>query len=99
VAAVEVWRAGDVATLYGVDLSTVYRWERTGRLRRSRRDPGGGKYWLAHELLEDLTAPPPEPEPAPDPVVAMQVRGEPRVVVQVLCDSEPERSGGRITTR
>jgi hypothetical protein len=72
VAAVEVWRAGDVATLYGVDLSTVHRWERTGRLRTSRRDPGGAKYWLAHELLEDLTAPP-EPEPAPDPVVSMSV--------------------------
>ncbi|WP_052665885.1 hypothetical protein [Nitriliruptor alkaliphilus] len=71
-AAVEVWRAADVASLYGEDLSTVHRWERTGRLRSSRRDPGGAKYWLAHELLEDLTAPPPL-EPAPDPVVAMSV--------------------------
>ncbi|WP_052665870.1 hypothetical protein [Nitriliruptor alkaliphilus] len=71
-AAVEVWRAGDVASLYGVDLSTVHRWERSGRLRSSRRDPGGAKCWLAHEVLEDLTAPPPL-EAVPDPVVSMSV--------------------------
>jgi predicted site-specific integrase-resolvase len=52
-----VWRAGDVADLYGVDNSTVHRWERSGRLRPSRRDPGGFKYWLAHEVLEDLAKP------------------------------------------
>lgn len=51
---VQVWRAGDVASLYGVDESTVHRWERSGRLRRARRDPGGSKYWLRHELLADL---------------------------------------------
>ena len=71
-AAVEVWRAADVASLYGVDPSTVHRWERTGRLRGSRRDPGGAKCWHAHELLEDLTAPPPS-EPVPNPAVSMSV--------------------------
>lgn len=71
-AAVEVWRAADVAALYGVDLSTVHRWERAGRLRRSRRDPGCAKYWLAHELLGDL-ATPPEPEPVVDPVLTMSL--------------------------
>ena len=58
--AVEVWRAGDVAALYGVDESTVHRWERSGRLRPARRDPGGAKYWLRDELVGDLTA---EPQP------------------------------------
>ena len=51
---VQLLRAGEVAALYGVDESTVHRWERTGRLRGARRDPGGGKYWLEAEILEDL---------------------------------------------
>lgn len=58
---VEVWRASDVAEVYGVDASTVHRWERRGRLRAARRDPGGAKYWLADEVLADLTAEPPAP--------------------------------------
>jgi hypothetical protein len=56
---VRLVRAADVAELYGVDESTVHRWERAGRLRPARRDPGGAKYWLDDELLADLTAPPP----------------------------------------
>lgn len=63
--AVQVWRAEDVAALYGVDQSTVYRWERAGQLRRARRDPGGGKYWLGHELLADLAAEPDEDGSSP----------------------------------
>lgn len=57
---VQLLRAGEVAALYGVDESTVHRWERTGRLRGARRDPGGGKYWLEAEILEDLLADPAE---------------------------------------
>ena len=53
---VQLLRAGEVAALYGVDESTVYRWERAGRLRSARRDPGGGKYWLESEIVEDLLA-------------------------------------------
>lgn len=53
---VQLLRAGEVAALYGVDESTVHRWERSGRLRGARRDPGGGKYWLEAEILEDLLA-------------------------------------------
>ena len=55
---VRLVRAPQVAELYGVDESTVHRWERTGRLRAARRDPGGVKYWLYDELLADLTSPP-----------------------------------------
>lgn len=55
---VRLVRAPQVAELYGVDESTVHRWERAGRLRSARRDPGGAKYWLYDELLADLTAPP-----------------------------------------
>ena len=55
---VQLLRAGEVAALYGVDESTVHRWERSGRLRGARRDPGGGKYWLEAEILEDLLAGP-----------------------------------------
>jgi hypothetical protein len=33
-----IWRAVDLAELYGVDESTVHRWERAGRLRPARRD-------------------------------------------------------------
>ena len=55
---VQLARAPQLAELYGVDESTVHRWERTGRLRTARRDPGGTKYWLYEELLADLTAPP-----------------------------------------
>ncbi len=55
---VQLLRAGEVAALYGVDESTVHRWERTGRLRCARRDPGGGKYWLEAEIVEDLLADP-----------------------------------------
>lgn len=53
---VKLLRVGEVAALYGVDESTVHRWERRGRLRGARRDPGGGKYWLESEILEDLLA-------------------------------------------
>ena len=38
----------------------MHRWERSGRLRGARRDPGGGKYWLEAEILEDLLAGPVE---------------------------------------
>lgn len=55
---VRLVRAPQLAELYGVDESTVHRWERAGRLRAARRDPGGAKYWLYEELLADLTAPP-----------------------------------------
>jgi hypothetical protein len=65
VEAVRLWRAGQVAELYGVDESTVHRWERCGRLRPARRDPGGTKYWLAAEVLGDATAPEPEPVASP----------------------------------
>lgn len=58
---VQLLRAGAVAALYGVDESTVHRWERSGRLRGARRDPGGGKYWLEAEILADLLAGVPEP--------------------------------------
>ena len=57
---VQLLRAGEVAAFYGVDESTVHRWERSGRLRGARRDPGGGKYWLETEILEDLLAGPAE---------------------------------------
>lgn len=53
---VQLLRADEVAALYGVDESTVHRWERAGRLRGARRDPGGGKYWLEAEILDDLLA-------------------------------------------
>jgi hypothetical protein len=65
VATVQLWRVGEVAALYGVDESTVHRWERTGTLRAARRDPGGTKYWLASEVLADVADPPVAPEPAP----------------------------------
>ena len=54
--AIELLRADEVGALFGVDASTVHRWERAGRLRRARRDPGGTKYWLADELRQDLAA-------------------------------------------
>ena len=54
--AIELLRVGEVGALFGVDASTVHRWERAGRLRRARRDPGGTKYWLADELRQDLAA-------------------------------------------
>ena len=50
-----LWRAADLAEVYGVDESTVHRWERDGKLRRARRDPGGCKYWLRDEVLGDLS--------------------------------------------
>lgn len=53
-----MWRVSDVAEFYGVDKSTVHRWERSGRIRAARRDPGGTKYWLRSEVIEDaLRAP------------------------------------------
>ena len=52
-----LWRAADVAALYGVDESTVHRWERSGRIRASRRDPGGTKYWVRDEIIADATSP------------------------------------------
>lgn len=64
-ATIELWRVGDLAELYGVDESTVHRWERTGTLRAARRDPGGTKYWLAAEVLADVADPPAASEPAP----------------------------------
>lgn len=64
-AVTEVLRATDLAALYGVDVSTVQRWERAGRVRPARRDPGGKKYWLAEEIHEDLLAAP-EADPAPE---------------------------------
>ncbi len=55
-----LWRVSDVAEFYGVDTSTVHRWERSGRIRAARRDPGGTKYWLRSEVVEDaLSAPAP----------------------------------------
>ncbi len=67
-----VWRAGDIARLYRVDESTVHRWERTGRLRSARRDPGGTKYWLQDEVLKDVTeaAPPSSSRTLPTESVA-----------------------------
>ncbi len=53
-----IWRARDIAELYGVDESTVRRWERSGTLRAARRDPGGNKYWLRDEILADSRAGP-----------------------------------------
>ena len=51
-----IWRTRDVADLYGVDESTVRRWERSGRLRAARFDPGGNRYWLRHEIIADSLA-------------------------------------------
>lgn len=62
-----IWRAADVAAVFGVDESTIHRWERTGRLRAARRDPGGTKYWLPDEIGEDLRRPAPERVPAAAP--------------------------------
>jgi hypothetical protein len=72
---VVVMRADALAELYGVDESTIHRWERAGRLRAARRDPGGVKYWLRDEILADLTAPPDEPadEPADNRVTELVV--------------------------
>lgn len=53
-----LWRAADVAHFYGVDESTIHRWERTGRIRASRRDPGGTKYWVDHEVIDEALAEP-----------------------------------------
>ncbi|MDP9021396.1 MAG: MerR family DNA-binding transcriptional regulator [Actinomycetota bacterium] len=61
-----LWRAADVAHFYGVDESTVHRWERAGRIRRSRRDPGGKKYWIRREVIADaLDMQPPGMEAVP----------------------------------
>lgn len=51
-----IWRARDIAQLYGVDESTVRRWERAGALRAARLDPGGAKYWLRDEIIADTRA-------------------------------------------
>ncbi len=48
-----LWCVAEVAELYGVDKSTVHRWERSGRIRAARRDPGGTKYWLSSEIIDD----------------------------------------------
>lgn len=70
--AIELLRAEDVGALFGVDASTVHRWERGGKLRRARRDPGGTKYWLADELRQDLATQDDERQPAgAGPVVAV----------------------------
>ena len=63
-AAVEVWRAGDVAALYGVDLSTVHRWERTGRLRCLAATPAEASTGSPTSCSRTLTDPP-QPDPAP----------------------------------
>ncbi len=71
--AIELLRADQVGALFGVDASTVHRWERAGRLRRARRDPGGTKYWLADELRQDLAAASgDEPRRGAAPVVAVE---------------------------
>lgn len=78
---VQLLRAGQVAALYGVDESTVHRWERSGRLRGARRDPGGSKYWLEAEILEDLLAVPAaasEPSEASDVATLVEVTRRPR---------------------
>lgn len=70
--AIELLRAEEVGALFGVDASTVHRWERRGKLRRARRDPGGTKYWLADELRQDLAAEDDANKPAGGaPVVAV----------------------------
>lgn len=82
---VQLLRAGEVAALYGVDESTVHRWERSGRLRGARRDPGGGKYWLEAELLEDLLA---------DPVEAAVSAGASSLATLVDVTKRPRRRAG-----
>ena len=66
-----LWRAADLAGVYGVDESTVHRWERSGKLRRARRDPGGCKYWLPEEVLGDLGEGTDEARADVQPVVAV----------------------------
>ena len=66
-----LWRAVDLAEVYGVDESTVHRWERDGKLRRARRDPGGCKYWLRDEVLGDLSEGRQDAAPETQPVVAV----------------------------
>lgn len=61
-----LWRAADVAAFYGVDQSTVHRWERAGRIRAARRDPGGTKYRVGAEIVDDALA-----RPAPQPAASM----------------------------
>ncbi|MCJ9428073.1 helix-turn-helix transcriptional regulator [Kordiimonas marina] len=42
--------AREVANLFGVSTSTVYRWERTGRLPRPLRFSGGVVRWHRKEI-------------------------------------------------
>lgn len=74
-----VWHRRDVATFWGVGLSTLDDWLVKGHVRLPvpRRDPGGKPYWLAGEVIDGATA----PEQALHPATSVKAAATPPAAV------------------